>query len=252
MLDQMIWNTDGNLQVTSLTARLRDFAGVGDGSAPLYVGDLWDDRDPFPLLAHQWCLGGESLAFETTVRNRRLQFELAPLLGADGSPCGVTGRAIELAPVGQRGSSLLLVDLDRFGSVNDAYGRSFGDRVLEAVAERLSRNVSPSDSVTRLGADRYAIVLGNAASNDEALCSARVLLRSFDDPLYVDGTAIRLSASIGVATSAAWTSSGAMIGAAAREVDAVKRNGGNGIKCALVCRAPSSPGPRHYAILESA
>lgn len=71
MFDQaMVWNTDAHLQVTSLTARLRDFAGIGHDPDAIHVGALWDDRDPFPLLAHRWCLKGEAVNFEATAGRR--------------------------------------------------------------------------------------------------------------------------------------------------------------------------------------
>ena len=71
----LIWNTDTSLRVTSLTARLRGFAGIGERTTGLHVSDLWDDHDPFPVLAHQSALAGETLAFEARVRGLHLAFE---------------------------------------------------------------------------------------------------------------------------------------------------------------------------------
>ena len=95
----LIWNTDTTLRVTSLTARLRGFAGIGCTTA-LHVSDLWDGHDPFPILAHQWALAGETLAFEARVRGMHLAFEVEPLLDPEGAIAGVTGRAVEIAPPG--------------------------------------------------------------------------------------------------------------------------------------------------------
>ncbi len=99
MLDQaLVWNTDINLQVTSLTARLRDFAGIGDRAATLHVSDLWGSSDPADVIlaAHQWVLDGEHMSYEAAVRSTRLRFELAPLVDALGTVVGVCGRAVEL------------------------------------------------------------------------------------------------------------------------------------------------------------
>jgi diguanylate cyclase (GGDEF)-like protein len=253
MFDQaMVWNTDAQLQVTSLTARLRDFAGIGLDARAIHVGALWDDRDPFPVVAHHWCLGGESIAFEATVHDRRFQFELSPLFGPAGTPCGVTGRALEIAPIGETACSLLLVEIDGFKRLALERGYGFGSALLDTVEERLSRHVRPADSVSRLADGQYVVVLHGAASNDEALRAANTLLRSFDEPITTQTEAVRLTTSIGIATSSDFTSSGAMIGAAQREVDAVRRNGGNGIKCAIPCQVRSSPAKRRYAILGSA
>ena len=99
MLDQaLVWNTDVNLQVTSLTARLRGFAGVGEHAGALHVSDLWESSDPSDMIlaAHQWALEGETLSYEAIAHNTRLRFELAPLVDARGGVIGVSGRAVEL------------------------------------------------------------------------------------------------------------------------------------------------------------
>ena len=99
MLDQaLVWNTDINLQVTSLTARLRGFAGIGEHAGSLHVSDLWGDFDPadVSLAAHQWALDGEAITYEASVRGTRLRFDLAPLVDARGAILGVSGRAVEL------------------------------------------------------------------------------------------------------------------------------------------------------------
>ena len=63
--------------------------------------------------------------------------------------------------------AVLTLDLDRFKHVNDVLGYAFGDRLLQAVAERLSQQVrSPDDMVARLGADEFAILLQRADAAD--------------------------------------------------------------------------------------
>ncbi len=105
MYDQsLVWNTDRYLQVTSLTARLRDLVGLGDMRSGLEVSDLWqaDHLLPIAVAAHQWALDGETLAFETTLRNgARYQCEVAPLHDLTGDVIGVTGRALEHAHPGR-------------------------------------------------------------------------------------------------------------------------------------------------------
>ncbi|MEO9171193.1 MAG: sensor domain-containing diguanylate cyclase [Candidatus Baltobacteraceae bacterium] len=93
----LVWNTDSQLQVTSLSARLRGFAGTGSGM-PLRVSDLFGQDDSFslPVAAHQWALDGEHLTFEAEVRGEMLRFDLQPLLDTAGATIGVAGRASEL------------------------------------------------------------------------------------------------------------------------------------------------------------
>jgi diguanylate cyclase (GGDEF)-like protein len=79
MIDQtLIWNTDEALHVTSLTARLRELAGVGCIDRPLVVGDLWGSSKA-AMAAHQWALAGESLSFETNLLGHRYRLRLEPL-----------------------------------------------------------------------------------------------------------------------------------------------------------------------------
>ena len=93
----LIWNTDVKLQVTTLTARLRNLANVGSISRPIHVSDLWGESDPFSVavVAHHWALDGESLSFDTAIGERLYHFELEPLHDVDGNICGVAGRACE-------------------------------------------------------------------------------------------------------------------------------------------------------------
>jgi diguanylate cyclase (GGDEF)-like protein len=110
MHDQaMVWNTDSKLQVTSLTARLRGFAGVGLGNDGLHVSDLWGQSDPFAVavVAHHWALDGESLVFEAPVRGNTFRFEIQPLHDVRGYIVGVSGRAVEAIESGALDSQTL-------------------------------------------------------------------------------------------------------------------------------------------------
>ena len=164
-----------------------------------------------------------------------------------------------------RSCALLFADLDDFKAINDAYGHDFGDRVLASVAQRLNRHVRATDMVARLGGDEFVIVIEDLYSNEAALDAARKLLRSLDEPFFVEDRTIRISASIGVATyPGAGTTPRELLQLADREMYAVKRNGGSGVKLApqkerafptdenSSCQAHSSPDRHRYATLESA
>ncbi|MEO6743050.1 MAG: EAL domain-containing protein [Caldimonas sp.] len=95
--------------------------------------------------------------------------------------------------------AVIMLDLDRFRSVNDVLGYHFGDLLLAAVAERLKRStVRPDDLVARLGADKFALLL---TSGDSALglAVAQRVEASFDAPLVLEGHTIDMRASIGIA-----------------------------------------------------
>lgn len=91
--------------------------------------------------------------------------------------------------------ALMLVDLDRFKSLNDNYGHEAGDAALRETARRLTSSLRSEDSVYRWGGEEFVILLSNATI-ETALESARRLwsaLRS--TPLPLSGT---LTASIGL------------------------------------------------------
>ena len=97
-------------------------------------------------------------------------------------------------------AALLLVDLDRFKQVNDTLGHQAGDALLLLFANRLAALAEERDTVARLGGDEFAIVaVGREEAGVEDLCE-RILLaaaKSFD----LDGGAVHVGASIGVATA---------------------------------------------------
>jgi len=95
--------------------------------------------------------------------------------------------------------AVLTLDLDRFKHVNDVLGYAFGDRLLQAVAERLSQQVrSPEDMVARLGGNEFAILLqrADAAAAHEI---AQRINQSFEEPLAFEDQTVDLSAGIGFA-----------------------------------------------------
>jgi diguanylate cyclase (GGDEF)-like protein/PAS domain S-box-containing protein len=55
--------------------------------------------------------------------------------------------------------AVLVVDIDRFKDINDSYGHLAGDRVLQAVARRLTASVRPNDAVTRYGGDEFVVIV---------------------------------------------------------------------------------------------
>jgi two-component system cell cycle response regulator len=70
--------------------------------------------------------------------------------------------SIDSARAGNRALTVLLVDLDALKPFNDRWGHAAGDRMLRCVAEALTANVRPSDTVARMGGDEMAIVMPDA------------------------------------------------------------------------------------------
>jgi diguanylate cyclase (GGDEF)-like protein len=101
-----------------------------------------------------------------------------------------------------RSVGALYVDLDNFKDVNDSFGHPFGDRLLRAVAERLTATLRESDTVGRLGGDEFLVLVdGESFDIGPELVAERILL-VMAAPFLIDGpTPVHLSVrvSIGVA-----------------------------------------------------
>jgi diguanylate cyclase (GGDEF)-like protein/PAS domain S-box-containing protein len=94
---------------------------------------------------------------------------------------------------------LLYLDLNGFKAVNDRFGHTVGDALLQALATRIERLVGPDDTAARLGGDEFA-VLCRAGDPRRPLELARGLQAAAARDFVIDGHTIRLSAAIGLAT----------------------------------------------------
>lgn len=106
--------------------------------------------------------------------------------------------AIGQARSARRSVVLLFLDLDGFKPINDSLGHAIGDRLLVAVAERLSAAVRRTDMVARLGGDEFAI-LQTGLRDPDADEVARKLLHTVAQPFVFDGQMVSVTASIGIA-----------------------------------------------------
>ena len=102
--------------------------------------------------------------------------------------------------------AVLLLDVDRFKEVNDTLGHHNGDRLLQAMAARLTGSVADAGLVARLSGDEYAVLvtwrIGDPGSVEErAVAVARTIASDLSLPFEVEGLALVMSASIGIAVS---------------------------------------------------
>ncbi len=98
---------------------------------------------------------------------------------------------------------LLYLDLDGFKGINDSMGHEAGDHLLVETAKRISRSVRKEDTVSRLSGDEFAILLANMPDLETAEETSRVIaekiLGRLQQPIEIDGEAVTVSASIGIA-----------------------------------------------------
>jgi diguanylate cyclase (GGDEF)-like protein len=96
--------------------------------------------------------------------------------------------------------ALVVLDLERFRTVNETFGRIAGDAVLKQVAERLSAGRLGPDHLARISGDTFAAVLGDLEKEQEALNFVeKRIIDALHQPITVDGQEVRLSAKAGVA-----------------------------------------------------
>ena len=101
----------------------------------------------------------------------------------------------------RRGRLLALhfLDLDQFKAVNDTLGHHIGDRLLQAVAERLLDGLRETDAVARLGGDEFAILQTAIESPLDAIGFAERVIEMFAKPFEVAEHQIIVGVSIGIA-----------------------------------------------------
>src|SRR5205807_241071 len=97
---------------------------------------------------------------------------------------------------GQR-LALLFVDVDNFKSINDTLGHSFGDRVLQHIAERLHAATGPAGRLARLGGDEFTVLLEDVKSSEQVEARAADIVATLQEPLLVDGRVLTTGASVG-------------------------------------------------------
>ena len=215
----IIWSTDAAIRITS---------SHGDG-----LGWLAS----VPVAAHRRALEAEAVDFEMDWLGRTIQAHVEPLHGPGGKVTGTIGVAFDVTErrraeeqrrqaalhddltqlpnrtlfIDRLGHALdrarrrndpfalLLLDLDRFKTVNDSLGHVAGDRLLAASARRLCDCVRPGDTVARLGGDEFTILLEEIAGPGDPVRVAERVQYELAAPFDLDGHEVVTAASIGIA-----------------------------------------------------
>ncbi|WDT74888.1 MAG: EAL domain-containing protein [Candidatus Manganitrophus sp.] len=107
--------------------------------------------------------------------------------------------AVAQARRGEEKLAVLLVDLDRFKVINDTLGHAIGDELLRGAAARFMGCVREGDTVARMGGDEFAVLLPQLDSDETAIQIAGRIASSLNPPFPLDGRALFVTASIGIA-----------------------------------------------------
>jgi diguanylate cyclase (GGDEF)-like protein len=101
---------------------------------------------------------------------------------------------------GGPGFAVMLVDLDRFGAINETLGAALADMVLVQVTRRLQQVLRQGDIVARVGGDQFALLIHDAEPEDAELAAQRII-KAISQPMQIEDLPFTLTCSVGVAVS---------------------------------------------------
>ena len=97
--------------------------------------------------------------------------------------------------------SVLYLDLDKFKAVNDSRGHQAGDKLLVEVGRRLGSLLRETDMVARLGGDEFAVIAPDDADATTISQLAARLIAEIEKPYSIDGDALIIGLSVGIAVA---------------------------------------------------
>ena len=106
--------------------------------------------------------------------------------------------ALQLTRPDGHGLAVLLLDLDRFKTINDSLGHGTGDELLVAVAGRLSGCLGPGTTAARLGGDEFVVLVEDIAELSDATDLAATIIAALEAPFSVSGREVAVRASVGI------------------------------------------------------
>ncbi|PCC98322.1 sensor domain-containing diguanylate cyclase [Halopseudomonas pelagia] len=95
--------------------------------------------------------------------------------------------------------AVLYLDMDNFKQINDTFGHTTGDRLLQEVAQRLKQCVRESDTIGRLGGDEFAVLLDNIGKREDATLVADKIIATLSNPYILNDKTVISSPSLGIA-----------------------------------------------------
>ena len=108
--------------------------------------------------------------------------------------------ALHHAARNHRMMAVFYMDLDGFKAINDTHGHDCGDNLLREVARRLLETCRQQDTLARIGGDEFILLLTDIGDMCDVMRPALKILEALAEPFYIGGNALRVTASIGIAT----------------------------------------------------
>jgi len=107
--------------------------------------------------------------------------------------------AIKVARRNNLSFAVLFIDLDRFKEINDSYGHSVGDRLIQVVAVKIAQAIRECDTVARMGGDEFTVLIDSIEHEQDVSIIIQKFIGLFESPLVFDDFQFYLTCSIGAA-----------------------------------------------------
>jgi diguanylate cyclase (GGDEF)-like protein len=175
-----------------------------------------------------------------SLRNDRLATEIASLadLSATDPLTGIANRRkldaalAAFCSTGRASGALMLIDIDAFKAINDRYGHPAGDQCLREVAQCLTSRLRPGDLLARMGGEEFAVLLPGMTPAEATEAAERLRQAVEVLEVMVNGAAVRVTISVGVAAGEA--DSALLMARADSALYLAKGGGRNRVSCACL------------------
>lgn len=129
--------------------------------------------------------------------------------------------------------AIILIDVDYFTRVNEEYGRTLGDQVLNQIAQRLTKiALSSKVNVARLYADRFALLIAQMDDDQSGLLELRDCYHILSEPYFVKEEALHLTFSLALVKSTDVDTLDSLMKKADMTIFEIKRTGRNAYRVA--------------------
>jgi len=125
---------------------------------------------------------------------------------------------------------VMLLDLDRFKAINDSFGHTAGDALLQAVGRRIGECIRDGDTVARLGGDEFTILLQDIRQAQHAALVAQKIIEALQLPFLLNGYEVVVNTSIGIALYPHCRDAETLLIHADTAMYKAKEEGGNGYR----------------------
>lgn len=174
----------------------------------------------------------KQFAAELAISNRKLEhYALTDLLtGLPNRRAGMDmlGQAWSAASRSGQDLAVMMLDIDRFKSVNDTYGHAIGDQVLKEVGTLMRASARKDDLLSRVGGEEFLVICQNSDIKSTLQAAERLRQTVSSKTLQVDGLALNATISIGIACKEAEMSGmDSLLAAADKALYAAKQSGRN-------------------------